>query len=217
MHRRTTSSNTARRISLSWKRPWRLTETLEWFGTSSRPRWQTQTAEPPAGQVEAFLLAQTPLRADREAVADQEHPDHQFRAIRRTARMAAVGRQLGEQPTQIENTINLPQQVIPRHHPSQIEGIEQTVLARWRAQHRPTPPKNRYRQRITTTTAPQPGISTFWAIGGRNLSQVSRQLAGRKRISVVWKRDPFSGSLRVGGRSHLDLIQHPQIRPLALA
>jgi hypothetical protein len=39
---------------------------------------QAEPAEPPVGQIEVNFIAQTPLRSDPEAVADQEHPDHQF-------------------------------------------------------------------------------------------------------------------------------------------
>ena len=63
---------------------------------------QTQPAEPAVGQVQLHLLAQPPLRADRIAVADQQHPDHQLGIDRRTARVAVVGRHLAAQPAQVQ-------------------------------------------------------------------------------------------------------------------
>jgi hypothetical protein len=39
---------------------------------------ETEPAKPATGQVEVNLLAQASLRADPEAVADEQHPDHQL-------------------------------------------------------------------------------------------------------------------------------------------
>jgi hypothetical protein len=36
---------------------------------------ESKPAKPPAGEVQANLLAQPPPRADAEAVADDQHPD----------------------------------------------------------------------------------------------------------------------------------------------
>lgn len=43
------------------------------------PVSEIEPAEPAIGQVEVHLLAQAPFRADAEQVADQQHPEHQFR------------------------------------------------------------------------------------------------------------------------------------------
>jgi len=40
---------------------------------------QAEPAEPPIGEVQVNLLAQPALRADAEAVAHDQHPDHQLR------------------------------------------------------------------------------------------------------------------------------------------
>jgi len=50
--------------------------------------FQTQVAEPAIRQVQMQLVAQTTLRPDPHAVADDQHPDHQLRIDRRTARLA---------------------------------------------------------------------------------------------------------------------------------
>ena len=47
-----------------------------------------EAAEPAIGQIEIDLLAQTPLGADAEAIAHDQHPDHQLRIDRRAARTA---------------------------------------------------------------------------------------------------------------------------------
>ena len=59
-----------------------------------------QTAEPAIGQVHLHLAAQRPFRADREHVADEEHPDHEHRIDRRTAHPRVKGPQLGVDPGQ---------------------------------------------------------------------------------------------------------------------
>jgi hypothetical protein len=43
------------------------------------------------------LFAQPPLRADAKAVADDQHPDHQFRIDRRTADVAVERSQVSPQ------------------------------------------------------------------------------------------------------------------------
>src|SRR6187455_3633346 len=49
---------------------------------------QVEPAEPAIGQVQLNLLAQPALGADTEAVADDQHPDHQLRIDRRAPRVA---------------------------------------------------------------------------------------------------------------------------------
>ncbi len=89
---------------------------------------QTQAAEPAVGQVHLHLLAQAPLRADRIAVADQQHPHHQLGTDRRAAQVAVMGPHLAAQPAQVQNRIDPPQQMIGRNHVLEIEFIEKTVL-----------------------------------------------------------------------------------------
>jgi len=88
------------------------------------PILQTQPAEPPIGQVYLHLLAQPALRADRIAVADQKHPDHQLGIDRRAAGVAVIGRQLGPKPAQIESRVDPPKQVISRNYIFQVKLIK---------------------------------------------------------------------------------------------
>jgi len=44
---------------------------------------QTEVAKPAIGEVQVNLLAEASLGADAEAVADDQHPDHQLRIDRR--------------------------------------------------------------------------------------------------------------------------------------
>jgi len=55
---------------------------------------EPEAAEPAVCQVEVNLFAQAPLRADAEAVTDQQHPDHQLGGDRGTPDRAVERRQL---------------------------------------------------------------------------------------------------------------------------
>ena len=52
---------------------------------------KAEPTKPAIGQVKFNLLTQSPFRADRIAVTNQQHADHQFRINRRTARVAVKG------------------------------------------------------------------------------------------------------------------------------
>ena len=55
------------------------------------------------GEVHLHITAQRPPRADRERVADDQHPDHQFRVNRWPTSAGIVGRELSADPHQVEN------------------------------------------------------------------------------------------------------------------
>ena len=138
----TTVSNTRRSRSLSRKRPWRFFEKVEWSGTS---RVQAEPAEPAIGQVEMDLLAQPPLRADAEAIAHQQHPDHQLRIDRGPADVAVVGRQVSAHARQIDEPVDRAQQVICRDVPLDAEP------------DRTAPPASPSARPSSTELRPQPG------------------------------------------------------------
>ena len=70
-----------------------------------------EATEPPVSQIKLYLLTQPTVGADRIAVADQQHPDHQFGINRRAARMAVKRRKFGTQPVQIKHRVDPTQQV----------------------------------------------------------------------------------------------------------
>lgn len=76
MQRRTVVSNNSRSRSLSRKRPCRFLEKVEWSGTSPL---QAKPARPAIDKIEMHFFAEAALGADTEAVADDQHRDHQFR------------------------------------------------------------------------------------------------------------------------------------------
>ncbi len=89
---------------------------------------EAQSTKPAVRQVEVNLLAQPPLRADAEAVADDQHPDQQLRIDRRPPHLAVERRQLPPQPVEFDKPINRPQQVCFRHMPFQRKLVKQRVL-----------------------------------------------------------------------------------------
>ena len=89
------------------------------------------------------LLAQPPFRADAEAVAHDQHADHQFRIDRRSAHGAVERLQLPSQPVEFDKPINRSQQVLFGHMPFERELVEQRVLLDFPLPHHRLPPSRR--------------------------------------------------------------------------
>src|SRR5262249_15300100 len=68
----------------------------------------TELAEPTVGKVHLHLSADTPLRADRKHVTNDQHPDHQYRIDRGSACMRVIRCKLLVHPIQVEHRIDLP-------------------------------------------------------------------------------------------------------------
>src|SRR5215470_8030890 len=94
-----------------------------------------ELAKPPVGQIDLHLGAGPPLRADREHVAHNQHPDHQHRIDRGTARVRVVGRKLLVHPTKIENAVDLAHQMIGWHHLVEIKRIKELALSAFPPTH----------------------------------------------------------------------------------
>ncbi len=90
--------------------------------------FETQSAKPAVRQIEAHLFTQTPLGADGVAIANQQHPDHQFWINRRPAEVAVMRRELSTQAREIEHRIDLAQQMIGRNLLIEIELVEKLIL-----------------------------------------------------------------------------------------
>jgi hypothetical protein len=88
------------------------------------PLLNAQATEPAIGEVHLDFAAERPLRADREHVADDQHPDHEHRIDRWTAHPRVIGPQLGVDPGKVENSGDLAHQMIARHYFIQAERIE---------------------------------------------------------------------------------------------
>ena len=108
-----------------------------------------ETAEPAVGEVELHFAAERAFRADREHVADDEHPDHQFRIDRGPAGVRIVRREFVAQPGEVQN----------RRDPPRPDG-------------RPAPPHRDRTHRtavpVQTCTAPSSNRSVDGRLNRRN-------------------------------------------------
>src|SRR5262249_18513899 len=89
---------------------------------------EPEPTEPAIGQVEVDFLTQPPLGAYPKAVAHQQHPDHELRVHRWTARVTVEGLELASQLAEIEEAVNPAQQVIRRNMLIEVERVEESVL-----------------------------------------------------------------------------------------
>ena len=89
---------------------------------------ELKPAKPSIGQIEVDVLAQPPLRADAEAIADDQHPYHQLRIDRGASQRAVKGRQLPPQITQLDQPVDGPQQMISGNVPLKRKLIEERSL-----------------------------------------------------------------------------------------
>src|SRR4029079_8823991 len=90
--------------------------------------FDTELAEPAIGKVNLNLSANPSLGADRKHIADQQHPDHQHRINRRPTSVRVIRRELLVHPTQIEQPVDLPDQMIGWNHLVEIKRIEKLSL-----------------------------------------------------------------------------------------
>jgi hypothetical protein len=65
------------------------------------------------------ILAGPPLRADAEAIADDQHPDHQLRINRRSPEVTIEARQFAPDLVQLDKPVYRAQQMIGRNMPFQ--------------------------------------------------------------------------------------------------
>jgi hypothetical protein len=89
---------------------------------------EPQSTKPAIGQIEMDLLAQPTLRTNAQAVADDEHPDHQLGIDRGPPDVAIVGTQVCANLGQVDEPVDLSQQMIVGHMPLKAEAVEQRLL-----------------------------------------------------------------------------------------
>ena len=90
--------------------------------------FEIESAEPAIRQVQMHLFAQPPLGANAEAVADDQHADHQLRINRWTAGVAVERREVWRRSPRSKNPVDAAQQVIARDVIVKVEGVEELVL-----------------------------------------------------------------------------------------
>jgi hypothetical protein len=87
-----------------------------------------QATEPPIGEIEVDLLAHPPLRANAEAVADDQHAYHQLGIDRGPSHIAVIGPQMRPQIRQVDETVDLAKHVIVGDVPLEAEAVKQRLL-----------------------------------------------------------------------------------------
>ena len=89
---------------------------------------EPQPTKPSVGQIEVDFLVQPPLRANAEAVAEDQHAHHQLGTYRGPPNVAVIGSEMRSQPGQIDETVDLAKQVIFGDVPLKAEAIKQRLL-----------------------------------------------------------------------------------------
>jgi len=68
------------------------------------------------------------LQLNAQAVADDQHADHQFRIDRGLPGVAVVRLQVLAQVRQVEEVVDRAQQVVLRHQVVEVEGVKKRLL-----------------------------------------------------------------------------------------
>src|SRR6202521_5066524 len=147
------------------------------------PVLNAELAEPPVGQVDLDFSAQPALRAERKHIANDQHPDHQHRINRGPTRVRVIRCQLLVHPTQIEQTVDLPHQMIGRNHLVEIKRIEKLSLSIFPPPHHaplppmpPLPTESRFASRLNRSFATQSGAKRTCRLSFGQVSELSAPL-----------------------------------------
>ena len=89
---------------------------------------EPKPAKPAVRQVEVNLLAQAPLGADAEAIAHDQHSDHQFGINRWPTHRAVEGGQLPPQLAKLDEPVDGPQEMVSWNVPFERELVEKNSL-----------------------------------------------------------------------------------------
>src|SRR5256885_9169502 len=83
-----------------------------------------ELAEPAIREVHLNFATDQPLRADREDISHDQHPDHQFRIDRRPTHGRIMRCKFAAEPGKIESSIDLPHQMIFRDCVIELKLVE---------------------------------------------------------------------------------------------
>ena len=89
---------------------------------------QAEPAKPPVGEVQVHLVAEPALGPDAEAVADDQHADHQLGVNRGSPELAVERAQVRPQARQVDNAVDRAEKMIGWNVPLQAELVEQRLL-----------------------------------------------------------------------------------------
>src|ERR1700729_175661 len=146
---------------------------------------EPQSTEPAVRQIEVDLLAQSTLGANAEAVAHNQHPDHQLGIDRGSSYLAVVAFKMRPNFRQIDEAVDLAQEVIVRDMTLKAEAVEQRLL------HPPPFAHHRVSPRFTVkseSAARHRGERLF-----QHRVRAGALLRRPIRSARMWKRRPFNG------------------------
>src|SRR5205823_6126914 len=99
-----------------------------------------ELAEPAIREVHLNFATDQPLRADREDISHDQHPDHQFRIDRRPTHGRIMRCKFAAEPGKIESSIDLPYQMIFRDCVIELKLVEKLRLFALQPTHHGLPP-----------------------------------------------------------------------------
>ncbi|CCB66471.1 protein of unknown function [Hyphomicrobium sp. MC1] len=102
--------------------------------------FDAKPTEPAIREIDLNLADELSFGSDREDVAEDEHPDQEFRIDRRPAGVGIVRRKFNVQPTQVENSCDAAHQMVLRNGIIEIERIKQLRLAMLPTSHHRSSP-----------------------------------------------------------------------------
>jgi hypothetical protein len=90
--------------------------------------FKTRPTEPAIGQIQVDFFPQAALRTDAEALADDQHPDHQFRINGWPARVTAVFGEMLAKVGSVEMLVDAAKEMILWDVVVKVEGVEKSSL-----------------------------------------------------------------------------------------
>jgi len=100
------------------------------------PAVESKATEPAIGEIEMNLIAKTPLGPYAHAIADEQHPHHQFRINGRSTDRTLERPELLSHITEVQKTIDATQHMIAGNMIVQTEIVEQLRRSILNAHHR---------------------------------------------------------------------------------
>src|SRR5262249_9389196 len=173
---------------------------------------EIEATEPAIGKVKLHFLAQPALRTDAVAVADNQHPDHEFGVDRRPADLAVEGPQLLAKVSHYprHQRIDAAKKMVPRNTTFEVEEIEQLALIDILPAHHDPPPLPRTSGRrnhdSSTTTS-----DFFNSIGQKRRSQ---QHSRESALPLLNGNPRLRSSLPRSAQQRLCAVRDPPVSAL---
>src|ERR1700743_990236 len=95
----------------------------------------TELAEPPIGEVHLHFTAEQPLRADREDIPHDQHPDHQLWIDRWATHGRIMRSKFAAKPRQIQSGVDLPHQMVFGNRVAEMKLVKQLTLVTLQTAH----------------------------------------------------------------------------------